>query len=70
MKERKKILGDEHNDTLNGMAMVGLAYKLNGRWDKAEKLDVLVMEMSKTKLGVDHLYTLISIANLALTYRN
>ncbi|KAM3064617.1 hypothetical protein ACMFMF_011895 [Clarireedia jacksonii] len=28
MKVRKKILGREHNDTLNSIAMVGLAYKL------------------------------------------
>jgi tetratricopeptide (TPR) repeat protein len=70
MKVRKKILGDEHGDTLDGMAMVGLAYTLNGRWDEAEKLDVQVMETSKTKLGVDHPDTLTSMANLAATFRN
>jgi hypothetical protein len=70
MKVRKKILGDEHEYTLSGMAMVGLAYKLNGRWDAAEKLEVQVMETSKTKLGVDHPDTLTSMANLASTYRN
>ena len=31
MKVREKILGDEHSDTLKSMAMVGLAYGLNGR---------------------------------------
>ncbi|KUJ10972.1 uncharacterized protein LY89DRAFT_739942, partial [Mollisia scopiformis] len=51
MKVRKKILGDEHLDTLKGMAMVGSVYRLNGRWDDAEQLDVQVMETSKTKLG-------------------
>ncbi|KAH7364016.1 putative kinesin [Rhexocercosporidium sp. MPI-PUGE-AT-0058] len=70
MKVRKKILGDEDKDTLSGMAMVGLAYKLNGRWDDAEKLQVQVMEMSKTKLGVDHPDTLTSMANLASTLSN
>ncbi|PVH69017.1 TPR-like protein [Cadophora sp. DSE1049] len=70
MKVRKKILGNEHNDTLDGMAIVGLAYNLNGRWDDAEKLEVQVMETSKTKLGVDHPDTLTSMANLASTYRN
>ena len=70
MKVRKKILGDEHEDTLSGMAMVGLVYTLNGRWDAAENLEVQVMETSRTKLGVDHPDTLTSMANLASTYRN
>ena len=67
---RKKILGDEHSDTLNGMAMMGWAYYLNGRWDDAEKLDVQVMETRKTKLGEDHPDTLASMGNLALTYES
>ncbi|KAF4631476.1 hypothetical protein G7Y89_g6649 [Cudoniella acicularis] len=70
MKVRKKILGREHNDTLGSMVMVGLAYKLRGRWDAAEELEVQVMETSKKKLGADHPDTLSSMANLASTYRN
>ncbi|KAH6702773.1 hypothetical protein BKA61DRAFT_646770 [Leptodontidium sp. MPI-SDFR-AT-0119] len=70
MQVRKKILGDEHEDTLSGMAMVGLAYKLNGRWDAAKKLEVQVMETRKMKLGVDHPSTLTSMANLASTLWN
>jgi hypothetical protein len=31
MKVRKKILGSEHTNTLNGVAMVGLACNLNGQ---------------------------------------
>jgi tetratricopeptide (TPR) repeat protein len=70
MKARKKVLGQEHEETLWSVAMVGLAYKLGGRWDDAEKLDVQVMETRKTKLGADHPDTLTSMANLASTYRN
>ncbi|PVH73200.1 hypothetical protein DL98DRAFT_431749 [Cadophora sp. DSE1049] len=70
MKVRKKILGDKHSDTLDGMAMVGLACKLNGQWDDAEKLEVQVMETRKTKLGVDHPDTLMSMGNLASTMGN
>ncbi|KAM3067048.1 hypothetical protein ACMFMG_011827 [Clarireedia jacksonii] len=70
MKVRKKILGREHNDTLNSIAMVGLAYKLRGKWDAAEELQVQVMETHKKKLGADHPEMLISIGNLASTYRN
>jgi hypothetical protein len=69
MKVRKKILGVEHSDTLEGMGIVGLAYNLNGRWDDAEKLEVQVMETRKTKLGVDHPSTLTSMNNLAFTWK-
>jgi hypothetical protein len=69
MKARKKVLGQEHEDTLWSVAMVGLAYKLEGRWDDAEKLEVQVMETSKTKLGADHPDTLTSMANLAFTWK-
>jgi hypothetical protein len=54
IKVRKRILGDEHSNTLNGIAIMGLAYALSGRWNDAEKLEVQVMETYKTKLGVDH----------------
>ena len=70
MRARKKVLGQEHQDTLSSMAMVGSAYRLGGRWDDAEKLEVQVMETRKTKLGADHPDTLTSMANLASTYRN
>jgi hypothetical protein len=69
MKARKKVLGQEHEDTLWSVAMVGLAYKLGGRWNDAEKLQVQVMETRKTKLGADHPDTLTSMANLAFTWK-
>jgi hypothetical protein len=49
--------------------MVGLAYKLNGRWDDFEKLDVQVIETRKTKLGVAHPDTLTSMANLVFIWK-
>ncbi|KAH7317796.1 hypothetical protein BKA65DRAFT_483263 [Rhexocercosporidium sp. MPI-PUGE-AT-0058] len=70
MKVRKKILGNEYYNMLDGMAMAGLAYKLNGRWDAAEELFVQAMETRKKNLGADHPDTLSSMANLAATYRN
>jgi len=70
MKVWKKILGEEHEDSLNSMAMLGLAHNLRGRWDAAEGLFVQVMETRKAKLGADHPDTLTSMANLASTYRN
>ena len=38
MKVRKKLLGQEHKETLNSMDMVGLAYSSGGRWKEAEEL--------------------------------
>ncbi|SPO02478.1 uncharacterized protein DNG_05151 [Cephalotrichum gorgonifer] len=52
------------------MGNLASTYRNQGGWDDAEKLDVQVMEMSKTKLGEDHPSTLTSMANLASTYRN
>ena len=40
-----------------------------GSWDEAEKLQMDVMNASKTRLGSDHPFTLSSMANLAATYR-
>ncbi|KAF2818232.1 hypothetical protein CC86DRAFT_309623, partial [Ophiobolus disseminans] len=70
MKARKKILGHEHKDTIQSIAMVADAYSLGGRWNKAEILRRQVMESCKKKLGADHPDTLTSMANLASTYRN
>jgi tetratricopeptide (TPR) repeat protein len=70
MKARKKVLGQEHEDTLWSKAMVGSAYRNQGRWDAAEELEVQVMETRKKKLGADHPSTLHSMNNLASTYRN
>ena len=70
MKVRKKILGQEHQETLSSIGMVGLAYVLGGRWKEAEKLQLQVMETTKRVLGEEHPDTLTSIANLASTYWN
>jgi hypothetical protein len=70
MKVRKKILGQEHEDTIRSIAMVANAYSLGRRWDDAKKLFVQVMETRKKKLGADHPDTLTSMANLASTYQN
>ena len=70
MKVRKKTLGQEHEETLSSMNMVGLAYSLGGRWKEAEELDMQVTKIRKRVLGEEHLDTLNSIANLASIYWN
>ena len=66
---REKILGREHEDTLDSIEMEGLVYNDQGRWEAAEALLVEVMEARKKKLGADHPGTLASMSNLASTYR-
>ncbi len=70
MEIRKTKLGADHPDTLTSMSNLASTYRKQGRWDKAETLDIQAMEKSKTQLGADHPDTLASMANLASTYRN
>ncbi|PQE14359.1 hypothetical protein CJF30_00006939 [Rutstroemia sp. NJR-2017a BBW] len=73
MNIRKKILGEEHIDTIASKTIAGLVYRFRGQWDAAEQLAVevmvQVMEIHKKKLGADHPDALISINNLALTWK-
>ena len=68
MKTRRKLFGQEHEETLRSMTMVGLTYNLGGRWQEAVELHVQVMEMSKMVLGAEHPHTLKSMGNVASTY--
>ena len=51
------------------MANVALTYGNQGRWDKAEKLQVDVMNARMRVLGREHHDTLSAMADLATTYR-
>jgi hypothetical protein len=52
------------------MANLASTFWNQGRWEEAEKLEVDVMETSKSKLGLDHPSTLTSMANLAFTWHS
>ena len=67
---RKKVLGAEHPDTLAVMGNLANAYLSQGRWNKAEQLNVQIMEMRKKLLGAEHPHMLMIIGNLVLTYQN
>ncbi|KAM4066732.1 tetratricopeptide repeat domain-containing protein [Hirsutella rhossiliensis] len=70
MEMSKRVLGEEHPDTLSSMANLAATYRDQGRWKEAEPLEVQVMEMSKRLLGEENPDTLSSMANLAATYRD
>jgi hypothetical protein len=42
----------------------------DGRWNEAETIITEILEIEKRNLGGDHPSTLVSMANLASTYRN
>jgi len=64
----KKLLGEDHPDTLISMANLSLIYAEQGRWQAAEELGVHVMETRKKILGEEHLQTLNSMSNAAFIY--
>ena len=70
LEVRKKIFGQEYKETLESMAMVGLAYSLGGRWEEAKELQIQTTEIMKRVLGEEHPETLYSIGNLAVIYKN
>ena len=63
----KRVLGEEHPDTLISMGNLASTYRNQGRWDEAEELEVQVMETSKRVLGEGHPDTPTSMMNLAFT---
>ncbi|KAJ7292146.1 hypothetical protein C8J57DRAFT_1458652 [Mycena rebaudengoi] len=51
MEVSKRVLGEEHPDTLTSMANLASTYQNQGRWKDAEALNMIVMEMKKRVLG-------------------
>ncbi len=64
MKVRKRILGQEHSDTLNSMAIVGSVYELRGKYDEAELLCQETLQLREKVLSKEHPDTLGSMNNL------
>lgn len=65
MKVRKRMLGQEHSDTLDSMALVGMVYNLKGKYDATEPLYQDTLQLREKILGKEHLDTLMSMNNLA-----
>ncbi|PQK11655.1 hypothetical protein BB8028_0003g02790 [Beauveria bassiana] len=65
---REELLGPNHRMTLDSLDLLAFTYRCQRRFVEAEKLQVRLMETSKTKLGVDHLDTLSRASDLAFTY--
>ncbi|KAF2875763.1 Tetratricopeptide repeat-domain-containing protein, partial [Massariosphaeria phaeospora] len=70
METRKRVLGEEHPDTLTSIGNLALTYRNQGRWKEAEELQAKELEICSRVLGEEHPSTLTSMANLASTYSN
>jgi hypothetical protein len=70
IETRKRVLREEHLDTLTSIDNLALTYRNQGRWKEAKELFVQVIETRKRVLREEHPSTLTSMANLASTYSN
>ncbi|GAB7328586.1 hypothetical protein MBLNU13_g00533t2 [Cladosporium sp. NU13] len=67
MELRRVELGEEHLDTLNAMADLGLTCSQQGLWERARNLDSQVIEIRKKVLGEEHPDTLTAMHHLSIT---
>lgn len=64
----RRALGEEHSDTLGAIGNLAVTYWKQGRWRKAEELEVKVI-VSRRMVGEEHEDTLDVTGNLAATHR-
>ena len=67
---RKRVLGDEHPDTLIYMYNLAILYAEQGRYAEAESLFLETVETHKRVLGDEYPSTLASMHGLAILYEN
>ncbi|KAF2786683.1 hypothetical protein K505DRAFT_289284, partial [Melanomma pulvis-pyrius CBS 109.77] len=65
MEVRREVCGEEDVDTLNSMALIGLARSRGGRWKEAGSMNRQTLALSEKVLGLEHPDTLTSMSNLA-----
>ena len=63
---RRRVLGEEHPDTLSGDNNLGQLYREQGKYAEAEKVLTKVLETRQRVLGEEHPRTLITMANVGL----
>ncbi|KAJ7431103.1 P-loop containing nucleoside triphosphate hydrolase protein [Mycena latifolia] len=69
LEQRKKLLGEDHPDTLESMHWLAWTYGELGKLNEAEELGVSVWEKRREILGDNHLDTLDTMGILASTYQ-
>ena len=66
----KLIFGEKHGLYGQLNSILASVMSVQGKWKKAEKLELQMLEFSKKTFGPEHLNTYDSMANLAITYKN
>ncbi|KAF8517759.1 hypothetical protein BU17DRAFT_91618 [Hysterangium stoloniferum] len=67
---RKRILGQEHYDSMAMVFKLAYIWYSQGKYKKAQILGRQILEKYKRLLGLEHPSTLISMGNLASTLKN
>ncbi|KAJ6500273.1 hypothetical protein DFH09DRAFT_944979, partial [Mycena vulgaris] len=67
--EHPSVTDEENLDTLHAMGALASTYSRQGKYQKAEELEVAVLDKRRKVLGEDHPDTLNTMGNLAVTYR-
>jgi len=62
----RRLLGEEHPDTLTMVLRLGIVYRQEGKYAEAEPLHVRVLEASQRVRGHEHSDTVAAMAALAL----
>jgi tetratricopeptide (TPR) repeat protein len=65
LETRKRVLGDDHPDTVVSMNGLAKLYQILGRYDEAEPLYLETLETRKRVLGDDHPHIALTLYNLA-----
>jgi serine/threonine protein kinase/Tfp pilus assembly protein PilF len=63
---RRRVLGNEHPDTLTSVGNMGILLKLQGRLTEAEPYYVEALEGKRRVLGDEHPKTLIALSNMGV----
>ncbi|KAH6983683.1 hypothetical protein BKA56DRAFT_482570, partial [Ilyonectria sp. MPI-CAGE-AT-0026] len=66
-KERQRILGDEHPDTISAMSNLAITLEDQGQLDKAARMMREVLKKRQRILGDKHLHTISAMNNLSIT---
>jgi tetratricopeptide (TPR) repeat protein len=67
---KRRVLGQEHPNTLTGMYTLALLYLYEGRYSVAESLFIELLEKQQRVLGHEHPNTLTTINDLARLYQS
>jgi tetratricopeptide (TPR) repeat protein len=68
--DRRRVLGDDHPDTIGAIGDVGVYLGALARYDEAEVYERDALDRSRRVLGEDHPATIARLSNLGETYLN